>query len=97
MAAGDSAKMTNHHEVELDGAGWPGWPRLTCCTCNGETLLRAPYMTSRQWRARVTKFAEDHPSRTTADYASSLESQLAPEDDSKFESIPLKEEDDEFD
>lgn len=71
MVTGDGADM--RHETELDGAGWSSWPRLTCCTCNGETLLRAPYMTFSQWKAKVAKFAVDHPSKVATSYLQSLE------------------------
>lgn len=60
------------HNVELDSAGFSGWPRLTCYSCNGATLLKKPYMISRQWREEVARFANEHPSEITIAYWTQL-------------------------
>lgn len=51
----------NEHQVELDHAGWSNWPRYTCYTCEGATLLRQPHMSDEDWRARMLWFYEKHP------------------------------------
>lgn len=56
------------HNVKLDGAGWHNVPRLTCYTCEGKTLLMAPYMTLKQWRDKVIEFAKVHPSDVVESY-----------------------------
>ena len=46
-------------KVELDGAGWSGWPRYTCYTC-GETLIRKPFHGDLQWEALRSAFVAKH-------------------------------------
>lgn len=51
-----------HHNVELDGAGWAGRARLTCYTCN-VTCLKQPYTNREMWTEKVREFCETHPSK----------------------------------
>lgn len=42
--------------IELDYAGWKGWPRYTHYP-TGDTLLRKPYMSDEQWaEAKISYF-----------------------------------------
>ena len=66
-----------NHKVELDAAGWGGHPRLTCHT-DGETLLRAPYMSTEQWLEQVRGFAAEHPCQFLADYCQRLVRDITP-------------------
>lgn len=60
------------HDTELDGAGHSGRPRLTCYTCNNETLIKQPYMAYWQWQQKVAEFAAKHPSPTVDSYNEKL-------------------------
>jgi hypothetical protein len=48
------------HVVEVDGAGFnENLLRLTCYTC-GNTCLRQPYMTAKQWQEKAGAFEAVH-------------------------------------
>lgn len=46
--------------IELDHAGFGQWPRLTHIP-SGDTCLRAPYMTNREWLDKKQEFLNKYP------------------------------------
>ena len=47
------------HRIELDHTS-SGHPRLTCHTCDDDTLVRQPYMTNEQWQSAGWAFESVH-------------------------------------
>lgn len=50
---------TKEHRVEIDRAGG-GYPRMTCYTCEGATLVKQPFMTADVWLLYTRQFQEVH-------------------------------------
>jgi len=50
------------HDIRYDTAGWGSYPRVTCYTpeCQGDTILRQPWMTETQWNEIRSKFLNNH-------------------------------------
>lgn len=54
--------------IELDYAGWGGWPRLTHIP-SGDTCLKSPYMTWKQWEEKRDSFLNKYPNLIILDRA----------------------------
>lgn len=52
--------MSKNHKVELDVAGWGGYSRFTCHTCQA-TLVKQPWMNENIWQQKVQDFLTKHP------------------------------------